>query len=174
MFLTTRQSDFLTRISSKVIYGAIVLGAVLGSISDPLPGNLRVIVTVYLSLHLVSIASAFAQSIDHDMATRTLTSWAEKGRMLLKPGWITASTVVPIAFFGLALAGLISQESAAISTRYVLLAVLFFFGFVSRRLSGGAIPPSLMTGTSAALLGFVVVQLKVWTKYLPAFGFQAL
>jgi hypothetical protein len=174
MLLTTRQSEFLSRIAAKVIYGTIIHGAVLGSISDPLPGNLRVIVTVFLSLHLVSVAGAFAQSIDHDMATRTITGWADKGRMLLTPGWTAASTVVPITFFGLALAGLISQESAAAATRYGLVAVLVFFGFVSRRLSGGGMLSSLVTGLSAALLGYVVVQLKLWTKYLPAFGFQAL
>lgn len=172
MLLSTRASEFLTRIAAKVIYGTIILGAVLGSLSDPLPErNLRVIIIVCLSLYLVSVANAYARIIDADMAKRTATPWRDKWRALLRPGWVMSSTAVPVAFFTLAASGLISQLTAFRSTIYALLFVLFFFGFISRRLCGGRIPASFVAGGSLMLLGYVVVQAKLWTKYLPEFGF---
>lgn len=57
MLISTQTSDFFTRVSGRLIYGTIILGAVIGSLSDPLPKNLRVIVIVALSLYVVSLAS---------------------------------------------------------------------------------------------------------------------
>jgi hypothetical protein len=172
MLLSQLTSNFLTRISAKVIYGTIILGAVLGSLSDPLPErNLRVIVIVLLSLYLVSVANAYARIIDADMAARKATPWREKWKKLLRPGWVMASTVIPVAFFALAATGLVSQFVAFRSTIYGLLSVLLFFGFISRRLCGGGAFQSLLSGFSLTMLGYVVVQAKLWTKYMPVFGF---
>lgn len=172
MLLSQQASDFLTRISAKVIYGTIILGAVLGSLSDPLPErNLRVIVIVCLSLYLVSVANAYARIIDADMAGRRATPWREKWRTLLRPGWVMASTAAPVAFFALAALGVISQMVAFRATIYALLLVLFSFGFMSRRLCGGGVAQSVVAGGSLMLLGYVVVQAKLWTKYMPVFEF---
>jgi hypothetical protein len=172
MLISSRASDFLTRISAKVIYGTIILGAVLGSLSDPLPErNLRVIVIVILSLYPVSVANAYARIIDADMANKRATPWGDKWRRLLKPGWVMASTAIPVVFFALATTGLISQLAAFRSTIYALLFVLFFFGFISRRLCGGGVLQSAVAGGSLMLLGYVVVQAKLWTKYLPELSF---
>ena len=171
MYISTQTSDFLTRISGRLIYGTIILGAVLGSLSDPLPRNLRVIIIIVLSLYVVSLASAYARTIDVDMVARRATPWPEKWKTLLKPGWVMSSTLVPIAFFGLAMTGLISQDAALRATKFGLLFLLLFFGFISRRLCGGGILASLGAGAVITLLGYVVVQIKLWTKYLPSFGY---
>lgn len=171
MLISTRTADFLTRIASKLIYGTIILGTVIGSLSDPLPGNLRVIVTVFLSLQAVSIAGAYARSIDQDMANRRPTPWRVKWNNLLRPDWVVASTVVPIGFFALALAGVISQPAALAATKVVLLALLLLFGVVAHRLSGAGFLPSVLAGFAVTLLGFGVVQIKLWTKYLPSIGY---
>jgi uncharacterized protein YhhL (DUF1145 family) len=171
MLISTQTSAFLTRVSGRLIYGTIILGAVIGSLSDPLPRNLRVIVIVVLSLYVVSLASAYARTIDADMVARRATPWLEQWTMLLKPGWVMSSTIVPITFFGLAMTGLISQETALTATRFGLMFVLLFFGFISRRLCGGGVLQSLGAGPTVAMLGLVVVQIKLWTKYLPAIGY---
>jgi len=44
-------------------------------------------------------------------------------------------------------------------------------GFVSRRVCGSGIPRSLLSGVIVASLGFLVVQLKIWSKYLPVIGY---
>jgi hypothetical protein len=172
MLIGKDASAFLTRISAKVIYGTIVLGAVLGSLSDPLPErNLRVIVIVVLSLYLVSVANAYAGIIDADMAGKQATPWSEKWRKLLRPGWVMASTAVPAFYFALAATGMVSQLAAFRLTIYTLLCVLLLFGFVSRRLCGGDVAQSLAAGVALTMLGYVVVQAKLWTKYMPVFGF---
>lgn len=170
MLLGDRTIKFLTRISAKVVYGTIILATVIGTISDPLPNNLRVVVTVFLSLYAVSIANSYAKSIDNDMARRQVTPWRDKIGILLQPGWIVASSVFPVAFFGFALAGIISQDVALRTTKWALVVLLLFFGTVARRLSGAALLPSLFAGVGAAALGYFVVQLKLWTKYLPVLG----
>lgn len=172
MLLSKQASDFLTRISAKVIYGTIILGAVIGSLSDPLPErSIRVVVIVLLSLYLVSVANAYARIIDADMASKQATPWGEKWRILLRPGWVMASSLVPVVLFMLAAFGLISQTGAFRATVYALLLVLFFFGFVSRRLCGGGVPVSILSGAGLSLLGYAVVQAKLWTKYMPVLEF---
>lgn len=170
MLLSIRTTDFLTRIASRVIYGVIILGAVIGSLNDPLPGNLRVIITVYLSLHAVALAGAYARSIDEDMASKRPTPWRLKWKKLLRPDWVLAGTVVPVGFFSLALFGVISQAAALEATKWALLALLLFFGIVARRLTGAGILSSIVAGLAITLLGYAVVQIKLWTKYLPSIG----
>ena len=171
MLLTAQTVEFLTRISAKVIYGTIILGAVLGSLSDPLPRNLTVIVTVFFSLQAVSLADAYARSINEDMANHRVTPWRDLCKSLLKPSWAMTSTIAPITLFGFAWLGFITQSTALTATKVILIIVLLFFGFVSRRLSGGNVFPSLVAGMKAALIGYVVVHIKLWAKYLPMIGY---
>jgi len=76
------------------------------------------------------------------------------------------STLVPITFFGFAMLGFITQKTALGATKVVFLVLLLFLGFVSRRLSGEKFLPSLIVGVMVALVGYVVIQIKLWPKYL--------
>ncbi len=75
MLLGAPSIEFLTRITPRMIYGTIILGAVVGSLGSPLPRNFVVIVTVFVSRQAVSIANAYAQTIRDDMAGRQVTPW---------------------------------------------------------------------------------------------------
>ena len=171
MLIGPKGVAFLTRISARFIYGTIILGAVIGSLSDPLPRNAAVIVVLTLSLYLVGVANGYAQSIHAQLVDRDAESISRHWTTILKPNWMMASVIVPIGFFGLSIFGLISQEAALAGTKYALLFLLLFVGFVSRRVCGSDIPRSLLSGVIVASLGFLVVQLKLWSKYLPNIGF---
>ncbi len=81
------------------------------------------------------------------------------------------STLVPVSLFGSASLGLISQTTAFRLTERVLLFVLLFFGFVTRRMSGGSLFQASLIGGAAALLGLIVLEIKLWAKYLPQIGY---
>jgi len=66
--------------------------------------------------------------------------------------------------------GFISQNTAMGLTKAILLTLLAFFGFVSRRLSGGGVLPSIISGIVITLLGYALIQIKLWIKYLPTIG----
>ena len=51
---------FLTRVSGKVVYGAIVLEALLGALSDPQPCSAIVLVSLAVSLAVVTVAGAYS------------------------------------------------------------------------------------------------------------------
>lgn len=38
---------------------------------------------------------------------------------------------------------------------------------MSRRLSGGSVLQSLVTGLGVTLLGYIAIQVKLWARYLP-------
>lgn len=170
MLLKARTVDLLTRISADVIFGAIVLSAVIGSLNDPLPGNLTVILTTFFSLQVISWGKAYARKIGDDMANRRVSPWSARWRLFITPSWMMMTTAAPVFFFGLAAAGLISQHAALIASEVALLAVLMFFGFISRRVSGGGVIQSLLTGASVTLLGYIAIEIKLWTRYLPTLG----
>ena len=81
-----------------------------------------------------------------------------------------ASTLVPAACFGLAFLRLITPERAFRWTEIGLVAVLFTFGFLSRRMSGGSIRRASVYGAGAVALGLLLVEVKRWAKYLPDLG----
>ncbi len=166
MLLNPPTTNFLTRVSGKLLYGTIILLAVLGSLSYPL-ANLTVIVTVLASLFGVVLAKTYSETVYEDMKLQRVTPWSDLAKLTLKQGWVMGSTVVPVFLFGLALAGVITQVRASRLTEVVLLILLAFFGFISRRLSGGSVLHSLALGAVAAALGWMVVVVEVWAKYLP-------
>ena len=130
MILSAKTTAFLTRVSGKLLYGTIILMAVLGSLSYPLQ-NLTVIVTVLASLFGVVLAKTYADTVYDDMKLQRVTPWSDMGKLILKQSWVMGSAFVPIVFFGLALLGIITQARASRLTEIVLLVLLFFFGFVS-------------------------------------------
>ena len=167
MLLEERTLDRLTRIAPKLIYGTIIVYALIGSLSNPLPRSPRVVLTVFLSLLGVSVANAYAQRIHEEMATRSVTPWRRRWRSILKPSWVMTSAAVPITSFGFATLGWIGPETALTATQVGLFVLLVLFGFVARRMSGGRILASILTGAALGLFGHVIGQIKVWTKYLP-------
>jgi hypothetical protein len=169
MLLKGAPVEILTVAAPKLIYGTIVLAAVVGPLRSPLPNSLVVIALCFFSMLAISIAGTYADTIRHDMVHQELTPWSIKSRMLLKPNWVMASTVVPIACFGLSMLGVISSETALAATKGLLIFVLIFFGFLARRLCGGGWLKSIFSGFAVGLLGVIVIQIKVWIKYLPDF-----
>ena len=161
--------EFIARISNRVIYGTILVGAMIGSFSDPLPTNLRIIVYVFLSLQIICVAHAYANMIGEDLVTHRVRPWRES-KMVFRPNWMMASTVVPITFFGLASLGLVTQSTALAATKAVLLMSVLFFGYASRRLSGRGVFSSVSEGMLLTLLCYVLIKIKVWTRYLAAIG----
>jgi hypothetical protein len=167
MLISPQGAEFLTRISAKFIYGTIILAAVIGSLADPLPHSLRVIVVVLVSLYGVNLANNYALSINEDMTNRRVTPMADQWRSLLRPNWLMGSVIIPVVLFGAAAAGILSQEAALTATRYALALTVFAMGFIARRICGGDVWRSLLSGFTVALLGYAVTQLKLWSKYLP-------
>jgi len=166
MLLSQQTTDFLTRVSGKLLYGTIILLAVLGSLSYPLR-NQTVVITVLVSLFGVVLAKTYSDTVYDDMKLKRVTPWSELAQLTLKQSWAMGSCVVPVFFFGLALLGVITQARAVLLTEVVLLILLAFFGFISRRLSGGSVLQSIAIAAVAAAMGRLVVAVEVWAKYLP-------
>lgn len=163
---------FLTLISAKLLYGTIVLMAVLGSLSYyTLPSNLNIIVTVFFSLLAVALADTYAYTINEDMKYHRITPWRDRWKIFCQRSWVMGSILVPITLFALAAFGIITQDTAYYFTENILLFVLLFFGFVTCRLSGGSVLQAFIIGATAVLLGMIVVEMKVWAKYLPKIGY---
>ncbi|MEM7137721.1 MAG: hypothetical protein AAF500_14150 [Myxococcota bacterium] len=149
------------RHSAKLIYGAIVLSALMGAMSDPLPPSGVVILAIVLPLVLISVAGALAQSIADDIERHRLTSWPARLRSMLTPSPMVAAGVVPLVFFGLSWVGLLSRRVAFRATETVLLMMLAFFGFMASRLAGAGRVRSILTGAVVVFAGLLVVEAKI-------------
>ncbi len=161
---------FLARVSAKVVDGTIVLMAVLGSLSYKIPGNLALIATVVASLLAVVLAHTYAETINEVIKQRRVVPWHDLRPMFVKQTWVMSSTLVPVAFFGLALLGIITRDKAFRLTEIALVIVLFSFGFLARRLCGGGTLRATSYGAVAVVLGLILVEIKQWAKYLPEIG----
>jgi hypothetical protein len=170
MGLNTWAADFLARISAKVVDGTVILMAVLGSPSYSLPRNLAIIATVFATLLAVALAHSYAETINYIMKARRIVPWRELFPVWFKQPWVMVSALLPMTFFGLAAVGFITQDKAFRLTEIALIIVLFFFGFLSRRLIGGGWLRASSYGAAAVLLGLMLVEIKLWAKYLPDIG----
>lgn len=167
MLITGKPIEVLTNAAPKLIYGAIVLSAVIAPIRLPPPPSMVVIALSVFSLLAIGVAGAYADIVRNDMRTQEITPWRVKGRMLLTPSWVIAPSAAPVLCFGLAILGAITPEQALAMTKGLLIFILVFFGFIARRLCGGGWWVSVVNGLAVGLLGVVVIQIKVWIKYLP-------
>ena len=79
---------FLAKNSAKLLYGTIILAAVLGSLIDPLPRGPRVIVISLLSLYAISMADAYSRLINEDLKARRVTPLGESWTRILAPTWV--------------------------------------------------------------------------------------
>ena len=170
MSLNQSAADFLARISAKVVDGTVILMAVLGSLSYSFPGNLAIIATVVVSLLAVALAHAYTETINYIMKARCIVPWRDMLPIWFKQTWVMVGALLPLTFFGLAAVGLLTQEKAFLLTEIALILVLFFFGFLSRRLIGGGWLRASSYGGIAVLLGLILVEMKLWAKYLPDMG----
>jgi len=153
MGLNTSATDFLARISAKVVDGTVILMAVLGSLSYSFPGNLAIIATVFVTLLAVALAHTYAETINYIMKARRTVPWRELLPVWFKQSWVMVSTLLPITFFGLAAGGLITQDKAFRLTEIALILVLFSFGFFSRRLIGGGLLRAISYGGGSRFVG---------------------
>ncbi|MGB5192507.1 MAG: hypothetical protein WBN70_05970 [Polyangiales bacterium] len=174
MVLRDDTTAFLSRVSGKLVYGAIVLEALLGALGDPLPGSPIVLVSLMLSMAVVVIAGAYSDWVGEHMEMRMLTSWGDRlrglGSIARGRSWILAPLLVPGTFFGLEIIGLLSHTGAYALTRVVLLGVLLFFGFAAARLSGAGVLGSTLSAAVVTLFGYVVAQAKILAKLVQALG----
>ncbi|UCE63764.1 MAG: hypothetical protein JSU59_00980 [Nitrospirota bacterium] len=170
MLLSTSAADFLARISAKVVDGTVILMAVLGSLSYSFPNNIAIMATIFVTLLAVALAHAYAETINCVMKECRMVPWPEMLPVWLKQTWVMVGAILPITFFGLAAVGFITQDKAFRLTEIALILVLFFFGFLSRRLVGGGILRSILYGGGAVLLGLILVEIKLLAKYLPDIG----
>lgn len=106
MELSEDTTAFLSRVSGRVVYGAIVLEALLGALSAPLPGSPIAQLSLTFSLLVVTLAGAYSDWVGEHMQTRMLTSWGDRLNRLApkvrQRGWILGPLLVPVAFYGLA------------------------------------------------------------------------
>ena len=163
-------TDFLARISAKVVDGTVILMAILGSLSYSLPRNFAIMATVLVTLLAVALAHGYAETINYIMKARRVIPWRAMLPVWLKQFWVMIPALLPLIFFGSAALGLMTQVRAFRLTEFALIFVLFFFGFLSRRLVGGSWVRSSSYGGLAVLLGLVLVEMKLWAKYLPDIG----
>ncbi len=166
MILNPSAADFFARVSAKVVDGTLILMALLGSLSYSMPGNFAIIACVFVTLLAVALAHAYAETINYIIKARRIVPWRALFPIWSKQTWVMIGALLPLTFFGLAAVGFLSQDRAFRLTEIALIFVLFFFGFLSRRLIGGGWLRASSFGGIAVLLGLVLVEIKLLGKYL--------
>lgn len=170
MLLSPQSADFLSQISAKVVYGTIIAMAVLEPMSYSLPRSEIVIFTEFISMLAVVLAGTFSEKISAIMKQRQALPYTDLWPIFIKQAWVMAGMLAPLLFFGLSMTGFFTQEKALLFSEFTLEFILLSFGFLSRRLCGGSLLQSLAYGILAALVGLILVNIKLWAKYLPEIG----
>ncbi len=74
---------------------------------------------------------------------------------------ITYGVAVPAILLALSGLGIIEMDQAYRLTQWILVAVLFIFGFLSRKLSGGSLARSILVGLLAVAIGLMIIKVRI-------------
>jgi hypothetical protein len=147
--------------SSKIIYGSIYVLVLLEIISDHPPAEWVTVLILLLTMLGIMLAEAYSGIVGEEVRICAPLTSSQRWHVVRESLPITYGVAVPAILLALSEAGLIEMDRAYTMAQWGLLAVLFVFGFLSRRLSGGSLTRSIMVGLLAVAIGLMIIKIRI-------------
>jgi hypothetical protein len=145
---------------SKTIYGTIIILVMIVTLEDHPPSPLGVAATVVLTGLGVALAELFSDLIGKSIEERHSLTRAERREVFIDISAVMTGAWLPLPFIILALFGVFSIDYAIDLSKWTLVGVLMFYGYVASRLSGHSLLRSSIFAISASLIGILIVLFK--------------
>ncbi len=147
--------------SSKIIYGSIYIMVMLEIFSEKPPAEMVAILVIILTMLGIALAEAYSDSIGEEVKTQAPLTHSQQWRIIRDCLPITYGVAIPAIMLALSGLGIIGRDAAYEMAQYGLIAVLFIFGFFSRKFSGGSLRRSILVGLTAVAIGLIIIELRV-------------
>ena len=146
--------------AGKVIYGVIIALAIVITLEAHPPGALEAEVTLLLGAFAVSFAEFYSDMLQTRITERRRVLRAEMNQIGRHVGAVLIGALLPLPMFILVSLGVLSIESAFTIVKWMLVTVLFVYGYVAAQLSGAGTLWSFFLATMIGSIGVIVVLAK--------------
>ncbi len=147
--------------SSKIIYGSIYVLVLLEIISDHPPAEWIAVLILLLTMLGIMLAEAYSGIVGEEVRICAPLASSQRWHVIRESLPITYGVAVPAILLALSGSGLIEMDRAYTMAQWGLVAVLFVFGFLSRKLSGGSLTRSIMIGLLAVAIGLMIIKIRI-------------
>jgi len=146
--------------AGKAVYGIIIALAIVISLETNPPDALEAEMTILLGALAVVIAEFYSDYLQRRIDRRGELTTAEMKQIGSHVGTVMFGALLPIPIFLLATFGVLSVASAFTIIKWMLVGLLFIYGYISCLISGVGITWSLILGSLVGSIGLVVVLAK--------------
>lgn len=149
-----------TRHAGNVVYGSIVVLALVLVLSHEHASAGTAIVSILGAAFVVAVAEAYAEFLQEMIELRHELHGPERRQLLAGIAVHGLAALAPIVFFVLAKLHAIDLATAYTTAKWVGVAVLGLYAYGAYRAAGAGIPRSLVAGTVMTCVGLFLVLLK--------------
>lgn len=146
--------------ASKVLYGLISVLALLGVLELHPPTALTAIVTLLGTTFVIALAEAYSETVAEILVKERKPTIGELRHLWHEVAPIVSSSQPAIWLLLLSLLGILSVETALRLGQYVVIGLLFLYGFRVGQLLHGSLSRQILTGLVMASGGLVIVLIK--------------
>lgn len=145
---------------SRVIYGAIIGLALIVALEDHPPSPGVVAATLLGTAVAVGLAELYSDYVGTETRTRRHLRGGEVRDIAYDAVAVALGIAFPVAFFVLAAADAIEEDTAFTIAKWSGLALIGVYGFCAARLAGKSVPRSVLRALAVALIGAFLIALK--------------
>ena len=150
-----------SRQASRVIYGAIIGLALIVALETHSPGVGSVIASLLGTAVAVALAELYSEVIGFEAIGRRKATRKELPHLAGDVAAVAFGIAFPTLFFILAAAGVFGEQTAFDVAEWAGLGLIGLYGFAGARLSGETRVRSLLKATGVALIGALLIGLKL-------------
>ena len=146
--------------AGKVVYGIIIALAIVITLEAHPPGALEAEITILLGAVAVAIAEFYSDVLQTRITERRGVTREEMHRIGRHIGAVLVGALLPLPVFLLVSLGVLNIDAAFDLVKWMLVAVLFAYGFIAAQIGGAGTLRSLMLAGILGSTGLIVVLVK--------------
>lgn len=158
--MLSRPHRFTGRYAARSVYGAIVVLALLLTMEGHSPGPFAAAALVAGTVLVVLAAEAYSEILGAEVDRHRRLTREERHEVVREHGLMFAAATWPVTLLLLAGVGLISEAMAFDLGRWVVVTMLFAYGYLARRLAGTSNLRALSSAFVLGSLGLLLAGLK--------------
>ena len=145
---------------SKIIYGTIMVLVVILAMEEHPPSAAGSLALVVMTGIGVALAEFYSDFIGTSIKEKHSLTSQERHNVAHNISGVLIGALLPVPFFVLAWLGILQLGDAFAYTKWTLIGVLLFYGYVASRLSGHSQLFSIILAVAASAIGIFVVLFK--------------
>ena len=146
--------------AGKAVYGIIIALAIVITLEAHPPSPLEAEATILLGALAVAMAEFYSETLQLRISERRRASRQENVEIGRHVGTVLVGALLPLPAFLLVSLGVMSIEGAFTFVKWMLVTLLFIYGYVAAQVGGAGIRWSILLGMMTGSIGVIVVIAK--------------